>query len=314
MADPFTAATLTRALAHTVSEVSEQARFPATSATVAALIVRFSDGRPELRCVAKHSHAAGVARELRFYRRLAPRWPHPAPALLGVDEGDGGTVLVLEDLVAAGYALAPQIGDAELTAAIATLVPFHAAWWNDTAAALPFGDSVTQSAQARPVGAIADHAAALLATDFASARPFLADVPAWRSAFTRRALGHRLTLSHGDYHAFGNIFFATDRPPRVIDWSEVKPALPAHDVAYLLHAAPPDRAHQEALLATYWNGLVAAGVTDYSWALCQWDFRLSLICNQLQAILQRSDTWLLRNAALIELHDARAVLATPPPL
>lgn len=202
--------------------------------------------------------------------------------------------------------LATRITDAHLLAAIDTLAPFQRAFWDDVATALPFGASVTEAAQAWPPDAIAAHAAALHALDFGDVRELL---PAWQARFTERVAGGRLTLCHGDYHVFGNILFAADAPPRVIDWSEVKPALPAHDVAYLLHAASPDRAHHEALLAHH-----ARGLPDYPWPLCLWDFQLSLITNLLQAVHQRSATWLARNRALIALHDALAVLATPPPI
>ena len=87
-------------------------------------------------------------------------------------------------------------------------------------------------------------------------------------------------------------------PGSVIDWSELEPGLGPHDLAYCLLSAPhDDRAARDlALLRRYWDGLQAAGVSGYSWALCRWDYRCSL----------------RRTAAVIDAHGARGILHAPP--
>lgn len=85
------------------------------------------------------------------------------------------------------------------------------------------------------------------------------------------------------------MFFAAGEPqPRVIDWSEMKPGLGPHDLAYCLIAAPAsDRpARDLALLRHYWEGLRTARVDDYGWELCQWDYRFSVITNLFQSVFQ----------------------------
>ncbi|HET9625818.1 MAG TPA: hypothetical protein VFP84_30855, partial [Kofleriaceae bacterium] len=119
-----------------------------------------------------------------------------------------------------------------------------------------------------------------------------------------------------DYHFFGNVLFADGDPrPRVIDWSELKPGLGPHDVAYCMTAVPADdrAARDRAMLRVYWEQLRARGVRDYDWPRCQWDHRLSLIHNVVQALFQDSLPWLRHSLAAVERHAARAVLHTPPP-
>ena len=139
----------------------------------------------------------------------------------------------------------------------------------------------------------------------------------WEARFVERASGgHALTLIHGDFHLLGNIFFAPHTPaPRVIDWSELKPGLGPHDLAYGLLSAPAvDRpARDLALLRRYHDGLVAAGVTDYGFALCQWDYRFSLITNLFQAVFQNSPHWFRKTAAVVDELDGRAALRDAPP-
>lgn len=143
----------------------------------------------------------------------------------------------------------------------------------------------------------------------------------WEQRFLARvAAGHALTLVHGDFHLMGNIFFAAGEPmPRVIDWSELKPGLGPHDVGYVLHGVPiePGQTRLErdlAILRSYWEGLHAAGIRNYSWELCQWDFRFSAFANLFQAVLQRSPYWIRVHLETLAALDARAALRTPPPL
>jgi len=317
-----------------VASVEIATPFAASAAEVARLIVRFSDGRAPVTVVGKLATGPGLAaarRERRFFERIAPRWAHPAPALLGAHEaGDvPQLLLVTEDLGAAGYALVTEASDAQLRAVVDTLIAFHARFWGDLPVELLTSaePSCSQSAQAWPAEAITAHAAAardatarfIAAVELTAGERALLDriLAAWEPQFLARVAGcHALTLIHGDFHLLGNVLFAAPSPqPRVIDWSELKPGLGPHDLAYCLHAAPTDqrRTRDLALLRRYWDGLGAAGITDYPWPLCQWDYQFSLVTNLFQSVFQRSAFWFRRTAGLIDELAALTALETPPP-
>jgi hypothetical protein len=304
------------------------------TAKVARLRVGFSDGRAPLLVIGKYGAGAGrasVRREHRFYSELAPRWPHPAAQLLGARDDGAEILLLTEDLAAAGYAVAEaEVTPAQLAAVVDTLVGLHAAFWDDLPDVLVRAEpprSVTRAAQAWPAAVIATHAREVLdaVASFVAAvelapeeRALLDEVCAvWEARFlARAAAGRSLTVIHGDFHRLGNVFFAADRPPRVIDWSECKPGLGPHDLAYCLVSAPSAEraARDEVLLRRYWDGLGRAGVCGYSWALCQWDYQFSLITNLFQSVFQRSEFWFRTTAAVLELVGGRAALHHPPPV
>ena len=325
-----------------VASVDVVETFVATATVVTRLLVRFSDGQPARSMIGKSATGAAAAaarRELEFFAHTAPLWDSRAPALLGASDdgaGDDARVLMLtEDLGATGHALVgAAISEAQLGGAVDALVALHARFWDaiprrylDPARAMP---SVTQSAQAWPPELIAGHAAAarVAAARFLTAegaalspdaRVLLDDaLGAWQPQLTARVAGGRaITLIHADFHFFGNVLFAGDAPrPRVIDWSELKPGLGPHDLAYCLIGAPSDDRplRDLALLRRYWEGLGAAGVRGYSWELCRWDHRFSLITNLFQSVFQRSTLWFRQTAQLISELQGTAALDRPPPM
>ena len=340
--EPFAIDAVTHALGGAdVASVEIVETFAATAAQVARLRVRFSDGRDPLTAIGKTASGAGLAaarRERTVFAQIAPLWASPAPRLLGSwDRGgaDAQLLLVIEDLNLAGYAvLRDAASPAQLDGVVDTLVDLHARFWDDLQDEIldpghPAA-SVTRAAQAWPPAVITAHAAATrdAAAQFLAARgdelsaaehSLLAEVlAAWAPRFLARASGGRaLTLIHADFHLLGNVFFAAGDPrPRVIDWSELKPGLGPHDLAYCLISAPSDdrAARDLALLRRYWEGLRAAGVNDYRWALCLWDYRFSLVTNLFQSVFQGSPTWFRRTAALVTELDCLAALRDPPPM
>ncbi|HWU89989.1 MAG TPA: aminoglycoside phosphotransferase family protein, partial [Kofleriaceae bacterium] len=343
MSEPFSSEAVMHALRDVaVASVDVIETFRASSAEVARLRVALSDGREPFTAIGKSATGAGLAaarRELRFFQHLAPCWDHPAPGLLGAWEERHGEharlLLVTEDLGARGYALPRDgVSEAQLDAVTDTLATLHTRFWEDLFVevldpAHP-APSVTRAAQAWPAGVIGAHAAAARdeAARFLEAvsaeitvaeRALLQDLlEDWEHRFQARAAGGRsITLIHGDFHLLGNIFFAADEPrPRVIDWSELKPGLGPHDLAYCLLSAPATNrpARDLALLRRYWEGLRAAGVEAYGWDLCQWDYRFSLLTNLFQSVFQNSLVWFRKTAALIAELDCRAALRSPPPM
>jgi aminoglycoside phosphotransferase (APT) family kinase protein len=325
----FSVADVGEALGRRVFGVDVVERFAASAAEVARLRVLPAD-RDELQVIGKYATGAGVAgarREVWFFEQLAPRWNHPAPQLLGVcDDGDG-VLLLSEDLDAAGYrSPGASVSAAQLRGTIETLVDLHACFWNDAPSDAAQPElSVTSTAQAWPPEVITRHAAAVRdeAERFteleAADRVFLEEIlGAWEQQFhVRVAGGASITLIHGDFHFLGNIFFRpADVRPKVIDWSEAKPGLGPHDLAYCLTVVPADDrlARDRVLLRQYWDGLRRAGVRDYSWELCEWDYRFSAISNLFQSVFQRSTKWYRKSLAEIDALGSREVLAEPPPV
>ncbi|WP_328997764.1 aminoglycoside phosphotransferase family protein [Kribbella sp. NBC_00709] len=324
---PFSRDAIGAALGSALSNVQILDTFAASAAEVARVRLRSVDGS-ETTIIAKHATGAGAAaarREIRFYERLAPRWDHPAPRLLGATD-DGETVLLLtEDLDAAGYhVVGAGLSGSQLHGAIDVLAALHREFWDD-APAVELEPSVTSTAQAWPPELISRNAAAVraeaarffdAATELGDAeRSILGEiVDGWEKQFRLRVgEGRALTLIHGDFHFLGNVFFTgTDPRPKVIDWSELKPGLGPHDLAYSLAVVPSsDRLTRDrALLRRYWEALA---VEDYSWELCEWDFRFSVISNLFQSVFQRSVRWYGVSLAAIEALDARSTLAGPIP-
>ncbi|HEX4423174.1 MAG TPA: phosphotransferase [Kofleriaceae bacterium] len=293
--------------------------------------------------IGKLATGTGLAagrRERAFFERVAPAWDSGAPALLGAcelgttDDVAPRLLLVTEDLGAIGYRVrGTAVSPAELAGAIDALASLYARFWDAVPVEYLDGDfdaeSVTRCARAWPPelavrhgGAARAAAAEFLAGEGVACSPneraLLEDIltawPGQRAA--RVAAGRALTLIHADFHFLGNVLFRDHDPrPRIIDWSELKPGLGPHDVAYCLTPiATDDRpARDRALLRRYWDGLRAHGVDDYPWELCRWDHQFSLITNLLQALFQASLMWFRHGVAMIEAHDCRTVLTVPPP-
>ncbi|MEV0803287.1 aminoglycoside phosphotransferase family protein [Kribbella sp. NPDC050281] len=326
-------AEVSAALGTPVSGVEVVDTFAASEAEVVRLRVR-SVGGTQSTVIAKRATGAGVAaarREIRFFQELAPRWDHPAPRLLGATDAGDEVLLLSEDLEAAGYrVVGAEVSETQLHGTIDMLAGLHARFWNDVPEYLLSASepSVTSSAQALPREVIKRNAAAVrneaaqffpTATELDDAeRSVLEEIlERWERQFLARvADGRAITLVHGDLHFLGNVFFSADDPrPKVIDWSELKPGLGPHDLAYCLSVVPTgDRlARDRELLRRYWEALRAAGVDDYSWDLCGWDFRFSVISNLFQSVFQRSVRWYRTSLAAIDVLDAQATLTEKPP-
>ncbi|TDW22016.1 aminoglycoside phosphotransferase family protein [Kribbella kalugense] len=322
---PFSPDAIGAALGSRLSDVQLLDTFAASDAEV----VRVRLDGSETTVIAKHATGAGAAaarREIAFYEQLAPRWDHPAPRLLGATDDGESVLLLTEDLNAGGYhAPGPDVSDNQLHGAIDVLAALHREFWNDVPAA-ELEQSVTSTAQAWPPEVISRNAAAVraeaarffdAATELVDAERSILEeiVDGWENQFQARVReGRALTLIHGDFHFLGNVFFKEADPrPKVIDWSELKPGLGPHDLAYALSVVPSDDrpTRDRALLRRYWEALAAE---DYSWELCEWDFRFSLISNLFQSVFQHSVRWYRVSLTAIETLDARSTLTDRPPI
>ena len=80
---------------------------------------------------AESTHA--YEREIRFYREVAPRTPIRVPRMFAtiMEPADNVFILVMEDLK--GLTVGDQVAGmsrAEVLAAVQTIAPMHALWWN----------------------------------------------------------------------------------------------------------------------------------------------------------------------------------------
>ncbi|MEU4287923.1 aminoglycoside phosphotransferase family protein [Kribbella sp. NPDC026596] len=330
----FSVTDVSAALGTPVAAIEVLDTFVASEAEVVRLRLRRTDGSSTT-VIGKRATGAGATaarQEIRFFQQLAPQWNHPAPRLLGFQNHGDDVLLLSEDLGAMRYhVVGTEVSDAQLHGTIDVLADFHAQFWNDVPDYLSGASepSVTSTAQAWPPDVITRNADAVRgeAERFFATTPELEPaersvlaevVDAWERQFRARvADGRAITLVHGDFHFLGNIFFTTGDPrPKVIDWSELKPGLAPHDLAYCLTVVPSNNrlSRDRELLRRYWEALRKAGVNDYSWDLCYWDFRFSVISNLFQSVFQRSVRWYRTSLAAIDLLDGRTTLTSKPPL
>lgn len=240
----------------------------------ASLIAKFSTTNAENRAVAM---AFGVyAREVGFYRHVAPGMPGAAPRCYAAryDEATGDALLLLEDLD--GYRLGDQVegcGAAEAEALIDLLAPMHARYWGrNNEPALAFAPQIDGPMQlegfAQGCAAGWDPCAArfghVIGPEILACRDrFIAAMP----ALTRRMAQPPQTLVHGDLR-LDNLLFAAapgHRPAVAIDWI-VSFSAGVHDLAYLMSQnlrIEERRAHERRLVALYQQHLAGLGVRDY---------------------------------------------------
>lgn len=321
----------------TVASLREMQRFAGFADAIVRLELTFIGAPQPVRVIAKAFgptwYSVSGRPELVFYLDLAPFTPSaPVPALLGVyeDEAQSTALLLLEDL---DEEYAPATLPAEprlLEHLVDVLVALHAPWWGspqlDAPALYVPERGVTRMPQAlsaeglRPQAETARreldaftarHAGKLNAGETSFLRALSS---AWPGFFEKRVAGGRaITLLHGDLHLLGNVFVSKAGVAggvRLIDWAQAKRGLGPHDLMYLLLAADvPDRAERDTrLLRRYHEGLLAAGVSGYTWAQCLWDYRFSVLTNVWQAVFQDSPQWLRKTLAVVQAWESVALL------
>lgn len=226
-------------------------------------------------------------RELRFYREVAPEIELRTPALYysAMNRDSAEYILLIEDMAPArvgDHAAGCQVSEAEVS--LRALAAFHATWWESPrlesfAEWMPQVDApVHQSAQASYQQAWG---------------PFIENFGAAISP-AMREIGERIgqnaialqtsisdrphTIVHGDFRT-DNLFFGTAQggaPVAVCDWQIACRGRGVFDVAYLLCGgldAEDRRANEERLVRLYHDGLVAGGVTGYSFEQCWREYR-----------------------------------------
>lgn len=224
-------------------------------------------------------------KEVRFYQELAPHLPMKTPAVhhSDIDPSTGSFVLLLEDKAPAGQGdqlvgCSPELAES----AVAELVNLHAPRWGDDGLTeldwlhgnpelnrqflLSMLPMFWTGFKDRYGADLPDHvipAGELLFAGFAGyVEP--TDTP--------------LTVVHADYR-LDNLLF--DPAPAtslagVVDWQTCVTGVGPMDVAYFIGAGLLEddrRAHEDALVRSYHDGLLAAGVEGYGWDACWRDYR-----------------------------------------
>ncbi len=238
-------------------------------------------------------------REQGAYTELAGRLGLPVPRLYAAVPGDGGFVLLLEDIGPA------QEGDLlrgcsldQAWSIVEQLACMHAAWWQapdlDALSWLPSPNS------AEVIDLMARHGRSAWA-EFR--HRFGAHMPGpilklGAALSTDRSVLDRLarppwTLVHGDMRV-NNVLFSTEPPPRplaFIDWQTVVRGRAPMDLATLFVSSlqPDDRRVAEAeLIPRYHDLLVEKGVREYPLEECRLDYRLAVVNQFAQVIVLSS--------------------------
>ena len=106
------------------------------------------------------------------------------------------------------------------------------------------------------------------------------DVAAFISSRGEHATAAGSTLLHGDLRLDNLLFPSADAAPVLLDWQLLGGGPGAGDIAYFLAQSLPletRRACEQALLSRYHAALEAAGVTGYTTAQLQDDYRRGLL-------------------------------------
>ena len=266
---------------------------PAAPDAPTSVVAKFTPADDTSRTTALAMRTSEV--EVRFYQDVAATVGVRTPHCLfsDVDPSNAEFVLVLEDL-------GPAIPGDQLTGchpdqaalALAELAALHAPRWDDPALGrlewLTRGtENVTTGEQLFPLlfsGFVERYGDSLEDGEVEVGERLMAKV----GSYLRSRPGPR-TVQHADYR-LDNLMFGTDEggpPVAVVDWQTVTLGVGAADVSYFLGAGltPGDRrAHEDGLLCDYFDRLVAAGVTGYSWDQFFTDYRRYAYSGYLMAV------------------------------
>ncbi|MCW2784267.1 MAG: hypothetical protein JWP74_784, partial [Marmoricola sp.] len=228
------------------------------------------------------SRATGVGmgayyREIAFYKNLAPLVGGSLPAchLAVYDDAEGWFTLVLEDIADAtqGDQIAGCTPEqAEL--ALRELARLHAPVLNDLALGtreyLNLENPINQGLMTMLLPGFLDRYADRIKPEYAEVcRVFVASSDAWL-ADRRPPLG----LVHGDFR-LDNLLF-TDDGCTVVDWQTMTWGPAMLDASYFIGgglSVADRREHEERLVRIYHDGLLAAGVQNFSWETCWTEYR-----------------------------------------
>jgi aminoglycoside phosphotransferase (APT) family kinase protein len=253
----------------------------------ATIVAKMHSLHPENQGIAMHYGL--YATEAGFYRDCAHQMGVRVPVSYYADaSADGSTcVLLMEDMTGA-TALDQVAGCSPEVAEVVVdhLATLHSRWWESPALdelgwLRPINNDAYKSVAGHMGPGLdvikSQYAHLVPAESIAAAEHWaevVADVYDW--TFHNRPL----TLAHTDLR-LDNLFFdhPDGSPLVIIDWQLTVRSLGPFDVSYFLTESltvEDRRAHEERLVRRYHAGLVAGGVTDYSFDDCWNDYLLSM--------------------------------------
>ena len=235
-------------------------------------------------------HYGFYVNEVQFYREcsLTPGLRTPAVYHGDIDSTGSAFVLLLEDLGSAR--MADQVAGcppADAAHVIDAAAALHSYWWDspklhELSWLRPVNNDAYKSAQEQYLavwpGFVDRFATRVPPGGLAVAEAFgkkIADHFDWLIA------NRPTTIAHTDFR-LDNFFFehADGSPVTIIDWQLSVRNVGAIDVSYFLGeslSVDDRREHERALLERYHEGLVAGGVTGYSFNDLYDDYRMSLV-------------------------------------
>ena len=216
-------------------------------------------------------------REVAFYQHLGKRLEGPPRCHLAeYDTAEGFFTLVLDDVP--GARQGDQIGGCDVDTArlvMRTLAGLHAPVFNDIATGtldfLNQPNPLSQAVMTAVLPQLLERYGERIDDAHAEVcRRYIAVADA-HAADIRAPLG----LIHGDFR-LDNLLFGAGPKCVVVDWQSVQWGPAMVDVAYFLGGSleiEDRRAHERELVRTYYDGLIAAGVTNFTWEQCWEEYR-----------------------------------------
>jgi aminoglycoside phosphotransferase (APT) family kinase protein len=249
-----------------------------------SLIAKFNSTDAETRKLAVDESC--YAREIGFYRELAPRLPLSTPRCLLalIDDSKSEFTLLLEDMSPATQG--DQIKGLSLATAeeaINELASMHAATWNDSALkSYKWMQSLTdlQEEYFRQQREVTPEFIKRLGNRLDPDIVDLINQMATRSDRLVDCLHEQpYALIHWDYRADNLLVNERVSPPRVtaVDWQTVMIGAPLQDVAYFIGASLKTdlrRENEQRLLKDYHQKLLQCGVRDFTAQQCYQGYQL----------------------------------------
>jgi len=235
-------------------------------------------------------------KEVSYYKDLAPRTTARSPRIYAseIDE-EHNFFLLMEDV--SGYRMGSQVDGAtgkECELCVDFLVNLHASFWNqlNDVEWLP---NMSGSDNATNMALGCEAGWAQLQAFFGEFVPdnieaqrerYLAAIPTLQAKLDQ----HPKTLIHGDFRMDNMLFGqATEHDALlVVDFQGPLKGNGIHDVAYLLsHSAKTEvrRKHERGLIERYANGLINAGIKDYSVEKAWNDYRIGVLYSWTVAVV-----------------------------
>jgi hypothetical protein len=231
----------------------------------------------------------GYRTEVNFYTKLAKmaRLRIPQCFYAAISDDLLSFTLLLEDAYPAVPGNQNEGCDmAQAHAALRNLAGLHAPFWNNPVLAEEaswLGNyheaniNMICQIQAHAVARFTEHYQDRLSQEEID---LLHSAAALTGPWLRSADGPR-SLLHGDYRV-DNLMFPPEHDGTVmaVDWQTMDVGLPTRDLAYFISTALPSelrRVHEQDLVSSYHEQLVAYGVQDYSLETCRIDYQRGML-------------------------------------